>query len=358
MGDLIKNDKKLKILTDFGWENFDGVVDNGFKKTLLIKTTASTIQCTDDHMIYFTPLSKKKASAFKPGDKICSVHGYQKVVSIELSNVATVYDIINSGKNNRFYANDLLVSNCEFIIDEETLIASIKLSQLEGIEPLYKTGQVRWYKRPVKGNIYVTALDPSLGTGGDAAAIQVYEANTTTQIAEWKHNRTTIPEQIKLLAEINKQIVEQTKEPDSLYYSLENNTIGEAALISLAEYGEENISGTLISEPKSLGTTRRYRRGFNTTNKTKLAACSKFKNLLESDKLKIYSKNLITELKTFVAHGGSYAAKPGENDDLVMGTLLAVRMFQHLQSYHANLDMQIRDHGEEIEPMPFIMSIG
>lgn len=245
----------------------------------------------------------------------------------------------------------------EFIIDEETLINSLKLSELEGIEPLYKTGQVRWYKKPKKGNIYVTSLDPSLGTGGDAAAIQVYEANTTEQVAEWKHNRTPIPDQIKLLAEINKQIVEITSEPTNLYYSLENNTIGEAALISLFEYGEENVKGVMISETKSTNNGRRYRRGFNTTQKTKLAACSKFKNLLESGKLKIYSKNLISELKTFVASGGSYAAKIGETDDLVMSSLLVVRMFQHLQHYNVDLDNHIRDHDEIIEPLPFVMTL-
>jgi hypothetical protein len=50
----------------------------------------------------------------------------------------------------------------------------------------------------------------------------------------------------------------------------------------------------------------------------------------------------------------SYAAKPGETDDLVMSTVLAVRMLQTLQSFYVDLDIQIRDHGETIEPMPFI----
>jgi hypothetical protein len=245
----------------------------------------------------------------------------------------------------------------EFIIDEETLINSLKLASLEPVDPLYKTGQVRWFKKPTRGHIYVTALDPSLGTGGDPSAIQVFEADTTTQVAEWKHNRTAIPEQIKLLADINKAIYDEIGNKDNIYYSLENNTIGEAALISLAEYGEENIFGTMLSEPKALGNARRYRRGFNTTNKSKLAACSKFKNLLENNKLKIFSVNLISELKTFVASGGSYAAKLGEHDDLVMACLLIIRMLQHLQSYNVDLDTHIRDHTEIIEPLPFIMTL-
>jgi hypothetical protein len=245
----------------------------------------------------------------------------------------------------------------EFLIDEETLIDSIKLSELIPTDPIRKTGQIRWFKNPSRDHIYVVALDPSLGTGGDYAAIQVFEADTTVQVAEWRHNRTTIPDQIRLLNNITKEIAEFTKQPDNIYYSLENNTIGEAALISLAEYGEDNITGIMISEPKNLGSSRRYRRGFNTNNKTKLSACSKLKNLIESKKMKLSSSILITELKTFVASGGSYAAKIGENDDLVMSTVLAVRMFQHLQDYHVDLAKHIRDHDEIIEPFPFIMTM-
>ena len=65
---------------------------------------------------------------------------------------------------------------CEFIIADETLIAPTTLIDLEGIEPISRMGQVRWYKKPTKGNIYTVALDPSVGTGGDNAAIQIYEA--------------------------------------------------------------------------------------------------------------------------------------------------------------------------------------
>jgi hypothetical protein len=163
---------------------------------------------------------------------------------------------------------------------------------------------------------------------------------------------------LRFVAEICSLIAEITGEPKNIYYSLENNNIGEAALISLAEYGEENIEGTMLSEPRRSGATRRYRRGFNTTNTTKLSACSKFKILLETHKMTINSGNLISELKTFVASGGSYAAKLGETDDLVMSTLLTVRMMQVLREYNIDLDSHLRDHGgkgdDDIDPLPFI----
>ena len=236
---------------------------------------------------------------------------------------------------------------CEFIIADETLINPNTLLDLQGIEPVSRMGQVRWYQKPVKGNIYTVALDPSIGTGNDPAAIQIYEANTVTQVGEWKHNKTDIPTQIKLMAQINKYIVECTSEPNNVYYSVENNSIGEAALVSLNEYGENNIPGIFISEPG------KKRKGFNTTNKSKLTACAKFKTLLESKKLTVNSRSLISELKAFVAHGGSYAAKVGDTDDLIMASLLSVRMIQELGSYHFELDSYVKDHEEFIAPLPF-----
>ena len=240
---------------------------------------------------------------------------------------------------------------CEFLIADETLINPNTLIDLKGVEPTHRMGQIRWYKRPEKGNVYAVGLDPSLGTGSDPAAIQIFEANTTTQIGEWKHNRTDIPSQIKLLAQINRYIVECTGEPNSLYYSIENNTIGEAALVSLNEFGESNIPGIFISEPG------KKRKGFNTTQKSKLAACAKFKTLLESKKMTINSHSLISELKAFVAHAGSYAAKIGDTDDLVMASLLSVRVMQQLSEYHVDLDNHLRDHEEFISPLPFFAVI-
>jgi len=242
--------------------------------------------------------------------------------------------------------------DCEFIIADETLIAPAKLIDLEAREPIKKTGEVRWYKIPEPGKIYCVSLDPSLGTGGDPAAIQVFEANSTEQVAEWRHNRTDIPTQIRILNNIIQHIFDVVKDEKSIYYSIENNSIGEASLISITEFGEENIPGYFLSEPG------KSRRGFNTTPKSKLAACAKLKHLIESGRMRIHSAPLISELKNFVASGTGYAAKPGETDDLVMATVLIVRMLQVLQTYHRELDEQMRDHRDNlIEPLPFVMTI-
>jgi hypothetical protein len=198
-------------------------------------------------------------------------------------------------------------------------------------------------------------MDPSLGTGGDPAAIQIFELPSFKQIGEWQHNRTPVQQQVGILAEILRYLNE-TVTQNNIYFSVENNTIGEAALISINEIGEENLKGIFISEPKRPGSGRRYRKGFNTTNSSKISACAKLKNLIESRRMTIVSKPLISELKTFVAHGPSFAAKPGETDDLVMALVLVVRMAMLLQSFDSQIDYTMKDSLEDIvEPMPFFI---
>ena len=246
--------------------------------------------------------------------------------------------------------------DCEFIIFDETLIDSLVLTNMIGNDPLYRHGKVRWYKKPEKGKSYLVGLDPSLGTGGDPAAIEIFEVPSMIQVGEWSHNKTPIPQQIRIMTEILKYLVDECGDNNSVYYSVENNTIGEAALMSIAEVGEENIPGFFLTEPKSHGNARAYRRGFNTTHRSKLTVCAKFKTLVETEKVKIHSKPLISELKSFIASGNSYAAKVGDTDDLVMATLLVMRMAQTLKSYNPELDSHMADSDDyNVEPMPFIM---
>jgi hypothetical protein len=244
---------------------------------------------------------------------------------------------------------------CEFLIYDETLINSSTLLEMAASEPIERQGQIRWYHKPRAGATYVVALDPSLGTGGDPAAIQVFELPRFRQVAEWQHNKTPIQKQVFILREICQYLYDTVGTDTAIYYSVENNSLGEAALVTIAEMGEENIHGTFMSEPHKTGQSRSYRKGFNTTNKNKLTACARLKNFIETKKIIISSGNLISELKTFVATAAGFAAKPGETDDLVMATLLIIRMTQVIQSYDSDLDQQLKTADEYVEPMPFIM---
>jgi hypothetical protein len=355
--ELLKNNLGLQVLTDQGWSKFDGLLIRGNKQTVRVNTKNRTIRCTQDHKFFLPDLTFIEADKLLPGMEILSDTGIDIITCVVLDDQLPVYDLFEVEKNHRFYANGFLVKNCEFLIYDETLINSSTLIEMSGIDPIERQGNVRWYKKPEKGNTYLVALDPSLGTGGDPSAIQVFELPNFKQVAEWQHNKTSIQRQILILKEICQYLYDSIGRESDIYYSIENNSLGEAGLVSIAEIGEENIRGMFMSEPVKVGQTRRYRKGFTTTHKSKLAACAKLKSFIENKKMIVSSKNLISELKSFVSNGGtSFAAKPGETDDLVMATLLIVRMVQFLQNYDESLDNILRDKSDDfIEPMPFIL---
>ena len=253
--------------------------------------------------------------------------------------------------------------NCEFLIYDETLISSICLAGLEGKSPLLNMGQTRWYKKPNAENIYAIALDPSLGTGGNSAGIQVFELPGFVQVAEWQHNLTPIQGQVRVLKEILKYIQDEIGEQASrnIYWSVENNTVGEAALVCIRDIGEENFPGLFVSEPIRKGHVRKFRKGFNTTHNTKISASARLKYLVESGKMTVNSKPLISELKSFIAKGITFKAKEGQWDDLVSACLLIVRMSQVLSDWDARIfetfssSDTLQDEDYEL-PMPIFVS--
>lgn len=251
--------------------------------------------------------------------------------------------------------------DCEFLVFDETLINSITLAGMTGDEPRMKMGQARWYKKINPMHTYLVALDPSLGTGGDPAAIQIIEIPSMEQVCEWQHNLTTIQGQVRILRDLCNYIQDECAEKGSqasIYYSVENNTIGEAALVSIDEIGEESIPGLFLSEPIKKGHVRRFRKGFNTTNSSKINACAKLKHLVESNRLGVHSKPLISELKTYIAKGVSFEAKVGAHDDLVSSMLLAIRMALMLQEWDPAIYDKMREEREDefLMPMPIYIS--
>jgi hypothetical protein len=245
---------------------------------------------------------------------------------------------------------------CEFLINDETLISATKLSELTAIDPIYTMGQTRWYKEIDPRSTYLISLDPSLGTGGDYAAMQVFEMPSMEQVGEWRHNTTPVQTQIRHLRDRG---IEKGGFAPTAYYSMENNTLGEAALIVIESIGEENFHGLFLSEPIKKGHIRKFRKGFNTTHRTKVTACSQFKNLLETGKMTINSKVLMSELKTFISRGVGFGAKSGEHDDLISAVLLIIRMATVLSDWDPSIyDKMSEKLTEDQMPLPIFISSG
>ena len=115
----------------------------------------------------------------------------------------------------------------------------------------------------------------------------------------------------------------------------------------------------MLHEPKRPGVIRR--KGLNTNVRSKAFACSKLKTLVESNRLKINSKSLVRQLKFFVSSRDTFAAKPGENDDCVMSTLLCIRLMQMVTNWDDRISEAMKDalyeDGESRDPLPFAIVI-
>lgn len=217
----------------------------------------------------------------------------------------------------------------DFIAEDETLISPLVLSELKSKAPIQKTGEVRWYKELDREKIYLIGYDPSLGTGGDNSAIQVFEFPSMEQVGEWMHNKSDVPTQLNVLKKILGLFEKAGFDEDNVRWTLENNSVGEAPLVLIDEYGEDEFFGYFMSEPYNhldRSRRKRFRKGYNTNASTKLTACTRMKRWIDSGTMTINSRPLIKELKGFVSRGRTYKARAGDNDDLVMAMLLVVRM--------------------------------
>lgn len=305
-------------LDEFGNERADGLGANGFKA---FKAT------WDQHP------DRDKAWADKERAKI----GYEKF--------AREYEL-------------------QFLSADDTLIDSQVLARLTPTEPQFKLQEIRWFEPPQANKIYLVSLDPSAGVGKDFAAIQVWKLPEMTQVAEWMHNRSSVAIQLKTLIQICswldreiRRLPGQMGEPE-LFWTFENNGLGQSVVELLNEVGLDRIPAQLMSEPTTGGVVRR---GFNANVRTKSQAVVKFKSLIESNRMKVNSKALISELKNFVSRGGTFAAKAGEHDDLVTSTLLIVRMSQTISKWDDRTaeqfqDQDLMDLDLFQEPMP--VSVG
>ena len=144
----------------------------------------------------------------------------------------------------------------------------------------------------------------------------------------------------------------------TVYFSVENNGVGEG-IISLYE-ADENPPDTaeFVSE------TGQKRKGMTTTGKSKMKACLMFKEMVERSSITINSKALVHEMKHFVRSAGSYKAKTGSTDDLIMGSLIALRMLEEISSFdqdaydklyaHAYVDETSSEYDDNDIPPPMV----
>ena len=199
---------------------------------------------------------------------------------------------------------------------------------------------VHWYEKIQQGGRYLVGVDPATGTGSDFSAIQVFSFPELTQVAEYRSNTTSS----SLLYDILKRILILLENNRcNTYFSCENNGIGEA-MLTLYDMDED-----LPENAEFISESGKNRKGFTTTNRTKLKSCIMLKELFETLKLKIHSEQTLTEFKSFILKGKSYQAKAGATDDLVSAILVIIRILDEISLYEEGIYDKIYKHSSSDE---------
>ncbi len=367
MKKFISNSLGLKVETPDGYKEFAGVALMGEFPVVRVEFGRKKfLECTSHHKIFTVDAGLVTISELKIGQWVLTSNGKTRVKSItETDSVEPVYDLIEVDGGHRYYTNSILSSNCKFVTDDETLINPLSLYQLKPSEPLFYVEQSRWYREPEANKTYLVALDPSLGTERDYAAIQVFQMPEMIQIAEWQSNNMASRMQVRALMMILDVLDSSLRDNPlqvgnpEIFWTFENNTIGEGILTIIEDTNEERFRGQLVTEPRRKGIQmKRVRRGLHTNHRNRLSACARLKSLVESGRMTINSNNLLRELKNFVALGNKFQAKPGEHDDLVLAVLMVVRMLDIVIRWGTDAgdlrEVIGDDEFVEEEPMPVL----
>lgn len=221
--------------------------------------------------------------------------------------------------------------SCRFISSDASLIDQQILTNLtetlKTIKPFskikIKDNPITFWKDVGRGQTYLLSVDPATGTGSDFSVIEVFDFPNLNQICEFRSNRIPTPDLYKTIKSLI--IYLNNGGANQVFFTFENNGIGEG-LAALYQQDEKAPTAELLSEDNA------KRIGFN-TNKNKLVTCAKLKDLIEFNRIKINSNDMLRELKSFVKKGASYSAQIGGTDDLCTATMLIPRMLEVMSSF-------------------------
>ena len=330
-----ENCGEYQILTDDGYKNFAGI-----RRKRVLRADCITLYCDDDNCITTTPDHLLKMSDGK-WKKVCDITANESVlcdggvVSVcRIENGARgdsesiytyVYDVLDS-ENKNYIASGFVNHNCEFLSTSLSFLNRYEAKRLADAvkEPLamgYDNKMKIWHS-PVEENQYVVMVDPSQGVGLDYSAIGVVDVTKAPYVlvAHYQDNEIEATNLSVIIADIAKKY-------NNAYVMIEYENGVVLARELREKLGYYNIFTTRTRQQGGIElymrTGVRAISGVKMSYGVKKIGCEKLKDLIVSDSLKIYSKDMSMQLTNFVAGDTdatkkTFSAAKGTHDDLVM----------------------------------------
>lgn len=271
---------------------------------------------------------------------------YTKMISDGWKPTSSWYEEMCRGMNNdaKMIAQELDVSfigSGGNVIDEEY----IKYQETNNVcEPKYTAGidhEIWVWEEPKEGHQYILGVDVSRGDGEDSSTIVIVDFTTMEQVMEY---------QGKIQPDLLAQIVE---EYGNLYkaYTVVDTTggMGVSTVLKLLEFNYKRLhydsqNGKILSSRQrdlSSYTKDDKTPGFHFTS-VRVAVIANLEFKIRTNAIKIRSRRLTSEMKTFIFRNGRPDHMDGYHDDLLMALGMCLWVVEHSFKHLEKLEKQTK----------------
>lgn len=201
-----------------------------------------------------------------------------------------------------------------FLGSSGSLISPMKLEQMGWMTPISEEEYLRIFYPYDPEHKYIGIVDSAEGVGQDSSVISIIDVTTIPYKLAAKYRNNEIAPIV-----FPYQVVSLCTQYGTCPVLIEtNNDVG--GQVSYIVYYELEYEGVICSKSDARGMSLLVgagKPGIKTTRSVKSIGCANLKALIESDRLVVEDSDIIDELGTFVAKGGSFEADEGCHDDCV-----------------------------------------
>ena len=337
VGKMFKLNKNIKVKTPSGFKDFSGI-QKVYKPYYhwIIFDDGSEIKCSDNHSF---GKERIKASTIKVDDFL---QGKKVVYNEIVEEGIYLYDLLDVGKDNLYYSNNIVSHNCEFLGSVDTLIAPSKLRSLVYDHPKTSSGGLDVHDDVLDNHDYLITVDVARGVGNDYSAFTVIDITSFPHqiVAKYRNN------EIKPML-FPSVIVDIAKNYNNAYILCEVNDVGDQ-VASIIHYDLEYTNLLMCSMRGRAGqivgqgfSGKKTQLGVKMSKTVKKVGCLNLKTMIEESKLIFKDYDIMSELTTFIQKHNSFEAEEGCNDDLAM--CLVIYAWLVAQDYFKELtDQDVR----------------
>lgn len=181
------------------------------------------------------------------------------------------------------------------------------------------------FKSPEEGRQYILGADVARGDGQDFSTIQVLDADTLEQVAEFRE---------KISPDLFPYVINHiSKMYNMAYVVIEANSFGLGVCFDMRDkfkyprnrlYFSKNIKDIHVRHYKYKVNEGTEIPGFQTSRKNRVLLIKAIIEHMREGSLILHSKRLMAEFQTFVMNGDKPEHEPGFNDDLILALGLAL----------------------------------